>query len=408
MQQYNPEQALWECVRELGEHDGVVPSISRSATFSVREPHTMPEIFEGIRGPDKGGCFLYSRHFNPTVQVLARSLAAMEGTEAAACTASGMGAIACALSQLCEVGDHIVSSDTIYGGSHALLGELFPKMGIHTAFVDPRDPKNFEQAVRPETRVLYTETLGNPTLKVADIQGLAKLARERNLTLVVDNTFTPMVVSPALLGAHVVIHSLTKFINGASDLIAGAICASRAFVHELMDLHTGRVMLLGPTIDPRAAFDIIQRLPHLAIRMREHSSRAMAMASRLEAMGAPVTYPGLQSHPQHGLMASMINASYGYGGMMTIDCGTQAKAEELLTVLQNTERFGLIAVSLGYYDTLMSCSGSSTSSEIPPEDQCKMGLSPGLVRLAVGYTGSLSARIEQIERAVKAVGLMEQ
>lgn len=406
MQNYNPEQALWECGRELGEHDGVVPSISRSSTFSVREPHTMPEIFEGLRGPDKGGCFLYSRHFNPTVQVLARSLAAMEGTEAAACTASGMGAIACALSQLCEVGDHIVSSDTIYGGSHALLGELFPKMGIETTFVDPRDPANFEKALRPQTRVLYTETVGNPTLKIADIPGLARLAQERNLTLVADNTFTPMVVSPARLGAHVVVHSLTKFINGASDLIAGAICASKAFVHRLMDLHTGRVMLLGPTIDARTAFDIIQRLPHLAVRMREHGRRAMAISARLESMGAPVTYPGLESHPQHDLITSMINEGYGYGGMLTIDCKTQAKAEELLSVLQNKERFGLIAVSLGYYDTLMSCSGSSTSSEIPPEDQCKMGLSPGLVRLAVGYTGSLSARIEQIERAVKAVGLV--
>jgi methionine-gamma-lyase len=406
MQTYNPEQALWECVREFGEHDGVVPSISRSSTFSVREPQTMPEIFEGIRGPDKGGCFLYSRHFNPTVQVLSRYLAAMEDTETAACTASGMGAIACALSQLCEAGDHIVSSDTIYGGTHALLGELFPKMGITTTFVDPCDPAKFEAAVQANTRVLYTEALGNPTLKVADIHALSTLAKKRGLTLVVDNTFTPMVVSPARLGAHVVIHSLTKFINGASDLIAGAICGSEAFVHKLMDLHTGRVMLLGPTIDARVAFDVIQRLPHLAIRMREHSTRAMAIATTLEAMGAPVAYPGLQSHPQHRLMTSMINESYGYGGMVTLDCKTKAKAEELLSVLQNKEQFGLIAVSLGYYDTLMSCSGSSTSSEIPPEDQCKMGLSSGLVRLAIGYTGGLAERIVQIERAVKAVGLV--
>jgi methionine-gamma-lyase len=405
MQTYNPEQALWECVREFGEHDGVVPSISRSSTFSVREPQTMPEIFEGIRGPDKGGCFLYSRHFNPTVQVLSRYLAAMEGTESAACTASGMGAIACALSQLCEAGDHIVSSDTIYGGTHALLGELFPKMGITTTFVDPCEPANFEAAIEANTRVLYTETLGNPTLKVADIRSLSKLAKGRGLTLVVDNTFTPMVVSPARLGAHVVIHSLTKFINGASDLIAGAICASETFIYKLMDLHTGRVMLLGPTMDARVAFDIIQRLPHLAIRIREHSARAMAIAAALEAIGTPVAYPGLQSHPQHELMTFMINESYGYGGMLTLDCKTRVKAEELLSVLQNKEHFGLIAVSLGYYDTLMSCSGSSTSSEIPPEDQCKMGLSPGLVRLAVGYTGGLSERIAQIERAVKAAGM---
>lgn len=405
MQDYSPEQALWACAREFGEHDGVAPSVSRSSTFFVREPQTMPEIFEGIRGPDRGGCFLYSRHFNPTVQVLCRYLAAMEGTEAAACTASGMGAIACALSQLCEAGDHIVSSDTIYGGTHALLNDLFPKMGITSSFVDPRDPASFEAAVQPNTRVIYTETLGNPTLKVADIPALAKLAEKRGLTLVVDNTFTPMIVSPAKLGAHVVIHSLTKFINGASDLIAGAVCANQAFVHRLMDLHTGRIMLLGPTMDARVAFDIIQRLPHLSIRMREHGSRAMAIAARLEAIGAPVTYPGLRSHPQHELMTSMVNASYGYGGMMTLECRTQAKAEELLSVLQNREHFGFIAVSLGYYDTLMSCSGSSTSSEIPPEDQCKMGLSPGLVRLAVGYTGRVSDRIEQIERALKSVGL---
>jgi methionine-gamma-lyase len=405
MQLYNPEQALWECVRAFGEHDGVAPSISRSSTFSVTEPRTMPEIFEGIRGPDKGGCFLYSRHFNPTVQVLSRYLAAIEGTESAACTASGMAAIACALSQLCEMGDHIVSSDTIYGGTHALLGELFPKMGITTTFVDPRDPSNFEAAVQANTRVIFTETLGNPTLNVADIQALSKLAKSRGLVLVVDNTFTPMVVSPARLGAQVVIHSLTKFINGASDLIGGIICASEAFVYKLMDLHTGRVMLLGPTMDARVAFDIIQRLPHLAIRMREHGTRAMAIATTLEGVGAPVVYPGLRSHPQHELITSMINAGYGYGGIMTLDCKTKDKAEELLSLLQNKERFGLIAVSLGYYDTLMSCSGSSTSSEIPPEDQCKMGLSPGLVRLAIGYTGGLSERIAQIERAVKAVGL---
>jgi len=158
-------------------------------------------------------------------------------------------------------------------------------------------------------------------------------------------------------------------------------------------------------MDTRIAFDLIQRLPHLPIRIREHSTRAMAIASRLYELGAPVTYPGLPSHPQHKLLKSQINEGYGYGGVLTIDCRTKEKAEELMSILQNRERFGLIAVSLGYYDTLMSCSGSSTSSEIPPEKQDEMGLSPGLIRLSIGYTGSLEARLEQIERAVKAVGL---
>jgi len=200
---------------------------------------------------------------------------------------------------------------------------------------------------------------------------------------------------------------LTKFINGASDIVAGAICASRAFVQELMDLHTGRVMLLGPTMDPRVAFDILQRLPHLPIRMREHGRRALAIASRLAQIGAPVTYPGLASHPQHQRFAELANDGYGCGGLITLDCKTRELAESTMSLLQNRERFGLIAVSLGFFDTLMSCSGSSTSSEIAPEKQAQMGLSPGLLRLAIGYTGDLDDRIAQIERVLREVGLVE-
>jgi methionine-gamma-lyase len=137
MQSFNPEQALLEARREFGEHGGVTPSISRSSTFTVMEPSTMPEIFQGIRGPDKGGCFLYSRHFNPTVDVLARYLAAMEGTESAVCTASGMAAISSTLLQLCKIGNHIVSSDSVYGGTHALLDRLFLEMGITTMLIKP-------------------------------------------------------------------------------------------------------------------------------------------------------------------------------------------------------------------------------------------------------------------------------
>ena len=405
MNDFNPEQALCETRREFGEHGGVTPSISRSATFTVMDPETMPEIFGGVRGPEQGGCFLYSRHFNPTVDTLARYLAAMEGTEFAVCTSSGMSAISSTLLQLCRSGDHIVASDTIYGGTHALLDELLPQFGIHTTFVDPTDTRAFENAVTDKTRVLYTETVGNPTLKIADIPALAALAKSRKLSLVVDNTFTPMIISPARLGADVVVYSMTKYINGASDLVAGAICARKSLVHQLMDLHTGRVMLLGPTMDPRMAYDIIQRLPHLAIRMREHGRRAMAICRRLEELGVAVAYPGLPTFGQHELASALINEGYGYGGMFTIDCGTRELADDLLDELQNREDFGYIAVSLGYFDTLMSCSGASTSSEISEADQRKMGLSSGLIRFSIGYTGSLERRMAQIERAVKAVGL---
>lgn len=406
MSDFNPERALAQAQREFGEHGGVCPSIERSSTFTVIDPHTMPEIFDGIRGPEAGGCFLYSRHFNPTVDVLGRYLAAIESTEAAMCTASGMAAISCTLLQLVDHGQHIVASDTVYGGSHALLEELLPHMGITTTFVDPADTDAFEAAIRPETRVLYTEVLANPTLKVADVRALADIAHRHGCMLVVDNTFSPVMVTPARLGADVVIHSLTKFINGASDVLGGVICASHEFIHRLVDLHTGRIMLLGPTMDPRVAFDVLQRLPHLPIRMREHSRRAQAIAERLEQLGAPVLYPGLASHSGHERLEDMLNPGYGFGGMLALDCGTVERAERTLAVLQNEEHFGLIAVSLGYFDTLMSCSGSSTSSEIAPEKRARMGLSPGLLRIAVGYTGDLDDRLRQIEHGLRTVGVI--
>ncbi len=406
MKKFNPEEALCKTRREFGEHGGVTPSISRSATFTVMEPDRMPEIFEGILSPEKGGCFLYSRHFNPTVDTLSRYLAAMEGSESAVCTGSGMAAISCSLLQLCKSGDHVISSNTVYGGTHALLSELFKEMNISTTFVDPIDINGFKTAITPKTKVIYVETIGNPTLKVADIRALSKLSKAHGLTLIVDNTFAPMIISPLKLGADIVVYSMTKFINGASDLLAGAICASKEFIHKLMDLHTGRLMLLGPTMDPRVAFDIIQRLPHLAIRMREHSSRAMAIANKLYDLGVDVCYPGLPANPQHDLMKSMLNESYGYSGLLTIDCKTKEKAENFMGMLQNKENFGYIAVSLGYFDTLMSCSGSSTSSEISLQEQSEIGISPGLLRIAIGFTGSIDERISQIVRAVKTVGLI--
>jgi len=407
MGHFDPEEAIAQVRREFGEHGGVCPSISRSSTFTVMAPETMPEIFQGSRSPDQGGCYLYSRHFNPTVNVLARYMAAMENTEYAICTASGMAAIACTLLQLCRQGDHIVASRTIYGGTHALLADLLPDWGINVTFVDPTRPETFEDATRPETRVWYTETVGNPTLSVADIPVLARKAHAKRIMLVVDNTFTPMLISPAVLGADIVVYSMTKFINGASDLLAGAICASRAFIHRLMDLHTGRAMLLGPTMDPRTAFDIIQRIPHLSLRMREHSRRAMAVAEQLQDWGLSVTYPGLSSFSQHTQMRAIINPGYGYGGMLTIDCGTQKRAEALMDHLQNTERFGFMAVSLGYFDTLMSCSGTSTSSEIDESEQRAMGLSPGLLRMSVGLTGNPEKRLKQLQRSLHACGLMK-
>ena len=405
MRQFDPEQSMVETRRVFGEHGGVVPSIERSSTFSVLEPGTMPEIFAGEKTPESGGCFLYSRHFNPTVNVLARYLSAMEGTEAGICTATGMGAITVAILQICKMGSHMVSSNTIYGGTHAFIKEVLPEMGVESTFVDPTDLAAVEAAIQPNTKMIYVETMGNPKLNIADIPALAELARGKGVKLVVDNTFTPVMISAGELGADVVIYSLTKFVNGASDLMGGAVLGKKDFIFELMDLHTGRAMLLGPTMDSRVAFDITQRLPLLPLRMREHCHRTQVIAEVAQEMGAAVCYPGLPSHPQHELLKSMVNESYGFGGLLTIDCLTVEKANRFMSVLQNVEKFGVIAVSLGYYDTLLSCSGSSTSSEISAAEQQKMGLSPGLVRISIGLTGSLKNRVEQMKRALQESGL---
>ena len=208
MAQFNPEQALWHIRREFGEHGGVAPSISRSSTFTVLDPGIMPDIFKGVRGPEKGGYFLYSRHFNPTVDTLARELAALENTEAAICTSSGMSAIACSILQLCRAGDHVVASNTIYGGTHALLEHLLPEIGIKTSFVNISDHAEVQAAISSNTKLIFTESVGNPTLQIANIPMLAKIAHESEKLLVVDNTFTPMIITPSFLGADIVVSSL--------------------------------------------------------------------------------------------------------------------------------------------------------------------------------------------------------
>jgi len=407
MASFDPLKSLADVRHEFGEHGGVNMSIEASTTFTVMSAGTMPEIFSGRMGPDTGGCYLYGRHFNPTVYVLGRQLAALEGTESGYCTASGMAAIAAVIMQLCDSGDHVVASNTLYGGTFAIMHDYLPrKTGISTSFVDIRDVDAVENALTDRTGMVYTETIANPTLAVADIPRLKGMCERRGVKLVVDNTFSPMVLSPAQLGADIVVHSLTKFIGGASDVIAGAICGSSDFVMQLMDLHTGSLMLLGPTMDPFVAFKISMRIPHLGLRIAEHSHRALTFAQRLDDLGLRVVYPGLGSHPDHDLLKRMHNPEFGFGGLFALDVGTVEKANELMEFLQNEDRFGYMAVSLGYFDTLMSCSGISTSSELSEADQRAAGISPGLVRFSIGYTGTLEQRWEQFENALRSLKLV--
>lgn len=403
----NPVETLANTRHEFGEHGGVNMSIEASTTFTAMHPDILAEIFTGKRGPDKGGCYLYGRHFNPTVYNLSRQLAALEGTEAAYCTASGMAAIAGTLFGLCDTGDHIVSSNTVYGGTYALLHDFLPaKAGITTTLVEITDLEAVEAAIRPDTKVLYAESIANPTLRVANIPALAGIAHRHDLKLVIDNTFSPLILSPNQLGADIVVHSLTKFIGGASDHIAGAICADREFILQLMDLHTGSLMLLGPTMDPQVAFNLNLRIPHLPLRMAEHGRRAQVFAERLEALGLPVNYPGLPAHPDHDLIRELHCPDYGYGGILTLDMGSEEIANALMDMLQNDYRFGYMAVSLGYFDTLMTCSGSTTSSEMTEEDKARAHISPGLVRMSVGFTGTTEQRWRQLHSALERLGVV--
>jgi methionine-gamma-lyase len=401
-------ERLTDTRHEFGEHGGVNMSIEVSTAFTVMKPGTMPELFEGHKAAPEG-CYLYGRHFNPTVYNLGRQLAAIEGTEAAYCAASGMAAISAAILQLCDSGDHIVASNTVYGGTYALLHDFLPqKSCIETSFVDASDLAAVEAAITDKTKIIYAESISNPTLRVANIPALAALAHSRGLQLVIDNTFSPLLLSPASMGADVVVHSMTKYINGASDIIAGAVCGSNDFIQSLMDLHTGPLMILGPTMDPSVASKISLRIPHLALRMSEHAKRALFFAKNLEHLRLKVTYPGLGRHPDHALMSKLHCPDYGYGGILTLDLGSARKAEALMDVLQNKYHFGFMAVSLGYFDTLMCCPGSSVSSEMTVDDMSLAGIGQGLLRISVGYTGTVEQRWGQLESALEDIEVISR
>jgi len=281
----DPVQGLANARHEFGEHGGVNMSIEASATFTVMEPETMKKMFSGELGPERD-FYIYSRHFNPTVLNLGRQMAALEGTEAAYCTSSGMSAISSVLLLLCSHGDHVVASRCLYGGTHALLAHLLPRAcGVSTSFVDIHRLDDVKNAITPSTKVLYFESMSNPTLAVADIPSLSAIAHEKNVKVVVDNTFSPIIISPAKLGADVVIHSVSKYISGCADVIAGAICGPADLINFMMDLHQGTLILLGSTTNPKVAFEIYERLPHLGLRMKEHCHRAYAYASRMRKLG---------------------------------------------------------------------------------------------------------------------------
>ncbi len=392
---FNPAKAIQD-LKQFGEFGGVNPSITDSSTYTFLEGETMEDTFHG----QMEGCFLYSRHWNPSNKYLADALAAMENTESAWITASGMAAITCALLQLCQSGDHIITSVTTYGGTYAFLKNWLPKYNIDVSFVNITNLEQVKKAMRPNTKVIYTESVTNPLLQVSNIPELKKIADSGGAKLMVDNTFTPMILSPARLGADLVVYSMTKFINGKNDCVAGAICGSNEFVAQLSNVNDGTAMLLGPVLDPLRSSSILKNLNTLHIRMKQHSRNAMYLAEKMEEYGLKINYPGLQKHPQHKLHTKLMNPGFGYGGMLAIDFETEKKANSIMQKMQEAG-VGYLAVSLGYFRTLFSNSGKSTSSEVPLDVQKEMGLSEGLVRFSVGLDSDIEDTFRTIIKCIE-------
>ena len=397
---FHPADSIQD-LQYFGEFGGVNPSISDSSTYTFIAAKSMMDTFEG----NLEGCYLYSRHSSPSNLYLGQALAAMEGTEAANVSSSGMGAITPTLMQLCNSGDHIISARTIYGGTYAFLKNFFPKFKVDTSFVDITNLENIEASINENTKVIFCEAVSNPLLEIADIKALAALAKKYNIKLVVDNTFSPLSISPIKLGADIVIHSLTKFINGSSDTVAGVVCASNEFIDSLRNVNDGASMLLGPVMDSLRSASVLKNMRTLHIRMKKHSENAMYLAEKFENDGLPIIYPGLESHPQHELFKSMYNDEFGYGGMLAFDVGSLKKADDLMELMQK-RNLGYLAVSLGFYKTLFNAPGTATSSEIPVDEQIKMGLTDGLVRFSIGLDNNIERTYQEMKKCMQEVGIL--
>jgi methionine-gamma-lyase len=399
-QKENPASRIQD-LQFFGEFGGVNPSIADSSTFTYLAGKTMGDVFEGTRE----GCYLYSRHTNPSTSYLGKAIAEMEYMKGAILAASGMGAITSSLLQLCNSGDEIISSRTIYGGTYAFLRNYLPKFNIKTKFVNATNLVQIENAITHKTKVIYCETMSNPLLEISDITAISVLAKEHKIKLVVDNTFTPMIFSPAKMGADVVIHSLTKFINGTSDTVGGAVCAAEDFIEKMIDVNSGSAMLLGPVMDSMRAASILKNIRTLHLRMKKHSENAQYLSEKFQDDGLRVIYPGLKNHPQHEIMKNTMNDGFGFGGMFVIDIKTREKANKLMEEMQK-DNVGYLAVSLGFYKTLFCAPGSSTSSEISEAEQKDIGLSEGLIRFSVGLDDDIERTYKIIRKCMEKLQII--
>ena len=357
------------------------PSGSRPLTMPIYQGHTfafdgaeeMAAAFEGPRS-----AFLYGRWSNPTVRALEDAVNDLEGGAGALASASGMGTINAVLMALLRSGDHVIAQSCLYGGTFAVLNDLASRWGVEVTYVTGNDPDEMRAALRPRTRLLFLETIANPTTQVADLPALAAAAREAGVTTVVDNTFAPVLCRPLEHGADIVVHSATKYIGGHSDILGGvAVFADEVLHHRVWKQATE----LGATPDPFAAWLTLRGFATLPLRVERASRTALDLARRLEAHPAVdrVAHPGLPGHPQHDLARRLMPG--GFGGVLSFDLRGGREAGRVFT---DSVRLASLAASLGDVSTLVMHPASTSHRQLDAAALAAAGIGEGTVRVAVG------------------------
>jgi len=361
------------------------PPIYQTSTFAFRDADHGARLF---RREEEG--YVYTRFSNPTTDILSKKIALLESTEAGLIFASGQAAMFSTVATLAKSGDHIISDNTIYGGTFGLLKNIFPRFGIDITFVNSANTGELVEAVKANTKLIFIETPANPTLKILDIARCAETAHSKNIPLCVDNTFaTPYLQRPIELGADIVIHSATKYFGGHGDIIGGVVVGKKEFISNVWI----NAKDVGATIAPFNSWLVLRGLKTLAVRMDRHCETAMKIAEYLENHGKveKVYYPGLESHPGHELAKKQMR---DFGGMVGFDVKGGKEAGK---IVMNSVKLCIIAVSLGDVDTLIEHPASMTHSTYSDEELRGCGINPGYVRISVGLesTKDLIADLEQ-------------
>jgi len=365
--------------------------IFQSSTFVMQNAQHGADLFSHAR---RG--YIYTRLGNPNHVVVEEKVADLEGAEAAVATASGMGAISAALLTLLSAGDHVVSGRVLYGCTFALLSHGLTRFGVEIDFVDTRDLKAVERAIRPNTKLVFLETPTNPNLEITDIAAISEIAHRHGAQVMVDNTFcTPYLQRPIELGADIVVHSATKYLNGHGDVVAGFVVGQTEFIEHVRS--EGVKDLTGSVLGPFEAFLILRGMKTLSYRMDAHCANAQRVAEYLEQHDqiSRVIYPGLPSHPQYDLAARQMK---GPGGMVSFE--VVGGHDAAVQVIDHVKMI-VIAVSLGDIESLIQHPASMTHSAYSVEEQRKAGISDGLVRLSVGLEDADDI-IDDLERALRA------